>query len=216
MKTFLFTALLAASAAPALAQPAPAAPQGPAAGFSRGNLARSVTRADVQVRVQRLFARLDANRDGFVTREELQAGRGQGLRGRGFRADGPRAEGLARNPAACGERLFARLDQNRDGVITRGEFDAAMAARAQHRAAAGQAGTDGGFRGGARLGRAGMGGFRGQMFERMDLNHDGRVSVQEATAFALQAFDRADANRDGVVTPEERRAARAGLGRRRL
>jgi len=210
MKTIILTALLAAGAAPALAQPAPAAPQGPAAGLQRGHMSRPVTRADVQARVQRMFARVDTNRDGFVTRDEIEAaralrgnGNGRGLRARGFAGRGA----AQRDPARRGERLFARLDGNHDGVVTRAEFDAAMAARQQRVAARGPMGE--GMRGRARFGRAGFGGFRGQMFDRMDLNHDGRVSVQEATAFALQAFDRADANRDGVVTPEERRAARA-------
>jgi hypothetical protein len=40
-----------------------------------------------------------------------------------------------------------------------------------------------------------------------DANHDGRVSLQEATAAALQHFDRADLNHDGKLTPEERRQA---------
>ena len=40
-----------------------------------------------------------------------------------------------------------------------------------------------------------------------DANHDGRVSLQEATNAALQHFDRADLNHDGKLTPEERQQA---------
>jgi Ca2+-binding EF-hand superfamily protein len=45
------------------------------------------------------------------------------------------------------------------------------------------------------------------MFDRLDADKDGRVSLAEASTHALALFDRADANRDGTVTPEERRAA---------
>jgi Ca2+-binding EF-hand superfamily protein len=213
-KIVLVTALAAAAAAaPAFAQPpAPIAPPAPGAGFQRGHMARPTTRAEVQQRIQRLFARVDANRDGVITRDEIEAARAlrgnrQGLRGQGMSGQ----RGAMRDPARRGERMFARLDANHDGVITRGEFDAAMAARQQRMGARGDMGPRQGMGGGAHLGRAGMGGFRGQMFDRMDLNHDGRVSIQEATSAALQAFDRADTNRDGIVTPEERRAARAAF-----
>jgi Ca2+-binding EF-hand superfamily protein len=213
MKTIMFLTALAAAAAavPTLAQPP--APPAPGAGFQRGHVARPMTRADVQARVQRMFARLDANRDGYVTRDEIAAAHTRRAGPRG--ALGMRAErGVQADPARRGERLFARLDGNHDGVITRPEFDAAMAARQQRLAARGPVGEGPGAS--ARFGRAGMAGFRGQAFERMDLNRDGRVSIDEATRFALQAFDRADANRDGVVTPEERRAARSAMRGRPL
>jgi hypothetical protein len=217
MKTLILAALLTAGAAPAFAQPPLVAPQGPATGPQRGHMARPLARADVQSRVQRLFARVDANRDGFVTREEIEAVRGARGGGEGLRARGPDGAGPGmRGGGGRGEGLFARLDQNRDGIVTRAEFDAAMAARAAHGGTRGEPGAERGPRGGARFGRAGMAGFGGRAFERMDLNHDGRVSVQEATGFALQAFDRADANRDGIVTPDERRAARGARRGARL
>jgi len=46
-----------------------------------------------------------------------------------------------------------------------------------------------------------------------DANHDGRVTLKEATDMALMRFDRMDANHDGQVTPEERAAARALRGK---
>ena len=58
------------------------------------------------------------------------------------------------------------------------------------------------------MGGMGMGGFGANMIERLDSDHDGRVSLAEAQAKALAMFDRIDANRDGTVTPDERRAAR--------
>ena len=40
-----------------------------------------------------------------------------------------------------------------------------------------------------------------------DANHDGRVTLAEATSGALHHFDLIDANRDGRLTPEERAPA---------
>jgi Ca2+-binding EF-hand superfamily protein len=48
--------------------------------------------------------------------------------------------------------------------------------------------------------------FGGAMFERMDSDRDGRVSLAEASSRALEMFDRTDANRDGTVSADERRA----------
>jgi hypothetical protein len=57
-------------------------------------------------------------------------------------------------------------------------------------------------------------GFGGAWFDRLDANHDGRISLDEAISVATSLFDRTDANHDGVITPEERQAARdAGRAR---
>ena len=48
------------------------------------------------------------------------------------------------------------------------------------------------------------GALGGHMFDLADINRDGRVTLQEATAAALRHFDMADVNRDGQLTPEER------------
>ena len=53
-----------------------------------------------------------------------------------------------------------------------------------------------------RMHRMGMG-LHGRLFDKADVNHDGKVSLQEATDTALRHFDMADANRDGKITPDE-------------
>ena len=58
----------------------------------------------------------------------------------------------------------------------------------------------------------GMSGFGGRMFDLADANHDGRVTLPEATDAALRHFDTADVNRDGQLTPDERARCRCISG----
>ena len=190
--------LLGAAAAALIATPSLA--QQVRGGFQPGV---GVTRAEVQTRVRDMFARVDANRDGYVTQAEAQAFRGA--------ARGNRRE--ARQDRR--EERFARLDANRDGEISRAEFFASpqRGDRAERRDLRGERRADRmerrGQRGGlfARLGE--------RRFDRVDVNNDGRISLAEATQLRLQAFDRADVNRDGRLTREERRSLRAGRQQRR-
>ena len=52
---------------------------------------------------------------------------------------------------------------------------------------------------------------QGQWFSRLDTNHDGAISKDEATAAAQarvqKMFDRVDTNHDGLITQDEIRAA---------
>jgi hypothetical protein len=179
---------------------------------------KTETRAEVAGHVQRMFARLDTNRDGFITKAEaeaIRAERAQKMEKRAARFD----------PA----KVFARLDANHDGQITQAEADAVRAARTQ--AKGGQQPANRAHAGGmfaradankdgvvtraefdaaatqrhARMEKAGMHrGFAGRMFDLADSNKDGKVSLAEAQAVALAHFDRADLNHDGQLTPQER------------
>jgi hypothetical protein len=190
-KAILFGAAAAvlAASAPALAQPA------------RGHGERIVTRADMQDRVRTNFMRVDANRDGFVTRAEAQAV-----------ADdrrGGRREARAERRENRGERRaaqFARLDANRDGMISRAEFSAPRSRgdRAELRQQRAERRADRM----ERRGRRGGGGFGLRAFERQDANRDGRLSLPEAIRARLARFERLDLNRDGRLTREERQRAR--------
>ncbi|MFT3811546.1 MAG: EF-hand domain-containing protein [Micropepsaceae bacterium] len=46
-------------------------------------------------------------------------------------------------------------------------------------------------------------GKRGEMFERLDADKDGKVTAEEARAGGSRLIDRADRNGDGVITPDE-------------
>ncbi|MEO5578746.1 MAG: calcium-binding protein, partial [Sphingomicrobium sp.] len=85
------------------------------------------------------------------------------------------------------------------GMISRDEFAKGRELRIEKRVVMNGSGMHG----------MGMGKMMGGgMLKTADVNKDGRVSLQEATATALQHFDRTDVNRDGKLTPDEMRAAR--------
>jgi len=215
-------AVMLVSAGLAYAKPATA----PTAHTPSHRAPKNETRADVQTRVQAMFNRLDANHDGFLTKDEVAAAAAQREAkaeqraarfdpGKVFdRIDANHDGQITAVEAQAGRRqhaqtnggqpavahatalpgLFARADVNKDGVVTRAEFQAMGSV----------------IKG--RMEQAGMrGGFAGKMFETADANRDGRVSLAEAQALALQHFDRADLNHDGIVMPQEREQARQQL-----
>src|ERR1700761_1088146 len=91
-----------------------------------------------------------------------------------------KAEYLAR-----ADERFARMDKNGDGQLTPDEM-------APRREAAAPAGTDA-------AAPPAAGGMMSRMFERLDTNHDGKVSREEYRAMAAERFDRMDINHDGFL-----------------
>lgn len=211
MSKYLLGGAVAAAAmvavSPAIAQAVQPAPA-PNVLIQRAPMAAKVhTRAEVGTHVRTMFERLDSNRDGFVTKAEAQAAKAaRGDRGdrRGKRIERRGAGSPDRRTANRGA-MFDRIDSNRDGSLSRSEFEAAPM-RQQRRVAMRSDGQPGARPEGMRMRgmRMGMGGLRGPMFDMADANRDGRVTLQEATAAAHRHFDMADANRDGQVTPQER------------
>lgn len=193
MARLLVAGLLLAAATPLLAQPAPMAPNAMGA--------TTMTRADVQTRVQAQFAKRDANRDGFLTAEEMTRRNGQRMGAMKMRRMG--GQEAMRDPNVA----FDRLDANRDGSISRDEFGRARQVRIEKRVEMKQHGKMG-----AMDGMRSGGGMMGAMMLKMaDTNRDGRVSLAEANAGAFKHFDMMDSNRDGRLTPEERAAGRAHM-----
>ncbi|MDQ3144785.1 MAG: EF-hand domain-containing protein [Pseudomonadota bacterium] len=189
MRKFLFAGLVAALAVPVIAQPAPPIAQ------QRPMADKVMTRADIDTRVRARFARVDANRDGVLTTQEMTTQRGARMAKREAR----KAQRAARNPDAP----FNRFDANRDGMISRDEFAQVREMRAEKRSA--KADQPGAKR---RMNRKGGGMFGGAMLRMADANRDGQVTLQEATSGAARHFDMVDTNRDGSITREERRGAR--------
>jgi hypothetical protein len=204
MRKFLLVSICGTSLAVAgavAAQPGqPVAPEPavqPAPYAAPLRVAQPQTRTAVVDKVRAHFARLDTDRDGYLTKAEAQAGRRTIKAHRGqWAGRGTRGQ---RDPGA----MFERLDTNRDGAISREEFDSGHQRRQAMRA-------ERGGQPGKRMHAMRGGGMRlgGHMFERADLNRDSRVSLQEATDAAVRHFDTADINRDGTLAPEERQQMR--------
>jgi Ca2+-binding EF-hand superfamily protein len=226
-------AALAIATVAAAAQPAP--PPGVAQGTAAAPMApmpppgaphirmmfgddHVMTRDEVSKHVGKLFARLDTNHDGYITRDEVEAVH-QKMEAAMAKV-GDVEQRLARRGVFIGDRgaMFDRLDTNHDGNISRQEFMASQPVREERVMimrpdSAGAPGAplrpmDGhpGMMRMHHLGGMGMGmsGLGGHLFEMADANHDGRVSLAEAQAAALAHFDKADRNHDGRITPDER------------
>jgi Ca2+-binding EF-hand superfamily protein len=222
-------AALVVAITPASAQPAPPTPPGVAPGTApapvrvvppavpRAHMMvmsdKVMTRSEAVKHVRDLFARLDTNRDGYITKEEVEAlhqkmGGMDAMHGEfGKRF----AEGHFPMPDRAA--MFDKLDTNHDGSISREEFMAAHPQLQERRVMILREGASPGVPSapgepGVKMRMHGMGmhsmGFGGHLFETADSNHDGRVSLAEAEAAALAHFDRADLNHDGKITPEER------------
>ena len=91
---------------------------------------------------------------------------------------------------------FKELDANHDGKITQEEFEAGHPPMHEHH-------VDGQHRGDA---------FISKRFEAADSNHDGALSREEAKSMPmiLQHFDEIDTNKDGKITEEELKAMMYG------
>jgi Ca2+-binding EF-hand superfamily protein len=228
-------ATIAASAAYAQVPPPPGVAQGTApiaAPAGRGPQMRvmtmsekAMTRDEVVKHVREFFGRLDANHDGFITRDELGSMR-ERMMGMHAEMDKHLGEpGMMRPDRGA---MFDKLDTNHDGSISRQEYMAAKPQVREERVFVvrhdGSPGAPGmpvpegmkmRVQGGMGMG-AGMGmGFGGHLFDMADANHDGRVSRQEAESAALAHFDRADTNHDGKLSPEEHGQLRKFILQRR-
>lgn len=167
-----------------------------------------VTRAEVLAMVRDRFAKLDANKDGAVTTDELANIR-ERVKARVMTMRGDGKDSMAEQPGA----IFDRIDENRDGMISRDEFAKHRQVRIEKRVVIrdGKAADKGGMRMHGMHG--GMGGGGPMMILRMaDANKDGRITSAEAESAALKHFEMADINRDGRITPDERRQMHERMG----
>ena len=213
MKKFLIaTAALMAGTA-ALAQ-TPAAPPAPLAHPMLDD--HVMTRDEVVAMVRDHFGRLDADKNGSITTEEVMNSHDR-MPGHFREMRIEHGEGSGEPQAMRIERrdpkeAFDRLDTNKDGSISFDEFSKAHEERIEQRIEIRERGKEAAKDGklpekeALRLHHGGMMGSR--MIVMADKDHDGKITLAEAEAMALQHFDQMDTNHDGKVTPEERRAGR--------
>ena len=207
---------------PAIAQPAPPTPPGVAQGSApvppvapgqRVQMQfhylpmKAETRDEMVAHVRDMFARLDANKDGYITRQEADAAHHQAMGGEMREKFAKRfADGDFPHPDRAA--MFDKLDTNKDGSITRQEFMAAQPHFNEGRAIVMRDGPPEGGGGPGeprvKIMRMHSMDMHGRMLKTADANHDGKVSLLEMTNAAVQHFDAADANHDGTLTRKER------------
>ena len=179
----------------ALLATAGAASAQPAAERGRG---ADVTREQALARADARFARLDADRNGSITRQEMRAGR-QSLRAE---RQARRQARIAQVPAERRARIAERMEQRTARLEQRTQRRAERRARMQAMSPEQRAQM--------RAQRQAQRGERRGMFAG-----GGTVSREQFRARALQRFQRLDANRDGRVTVAERREVRQQLRQER-
>jgi Ca2+-binding EF-hand superfamily protein len=139
-----------------------------------------LTRAEVEAGSQRLFERLDANKDGEVTREEAETGavaiRNEERTARFKQLDANGDGHLTLEESKLPQHFFEKLDTNSDHALSLEEFSAMPDFGARHRE------------------------FE---FDHADKNHDGKVTRAESADAAKERFDKIDANHDNVITKDE-------------
>ena len=154
------TALLMASATPAFAQAAKPAAQGPT----------PITKAVFLQRMDSQFTAVDANKDGFTDRAEIESAEGKAYAAR-------KALGLREREAA-----FRKLDTDKNGSLTLQEFNAVASAQVLPKADATgmlnrfDTNKDG------KISLAESRAPAAAQFDRADTNKDGTLSVEEQRA----------------------------------
>jgi Ca2+-binding EF-hand superfamily protein len=169
-------------------------------------------------REMKMFRRADWNNDGKLTLDEYMVP----LRVKFSYADrdgtgvvncAPRNQAATPNnyqPAASntGERRRGRssrglcftADLNEDGKVTHQEFDAANAKKFADAAHGGKALTFDQF---AAIGIAKYQQVSARIFQRLDENGDGKLTIQEYAVPMQKLFAKLDKNHDGVATKDE-------------
>ncbi len=157
-----------------------------------------IDQTEFQTTRDKWFADLDANKDGFVTADELKAF------GDKMHAEWAKkhADQAANKPEGkrgdFSQRILERVDTDKDGKISKAEFDAEgskLFAKLDENGDGKIAQNEMPQRHWAKFG--------GQMFDRLDADHDGKVTKAEFQAAGEKMFQRMDKNGDGTIEKDE-------------
>jgi Ca2+-binding EF-hand superfamily protein len=220
MKKILIAAAALMTGTALLAQTplAPVAPPAPPAPMAHPMADKVMTRNEVVAMVREHFGRMDADKNGSVTQQEVMQGHMQ--MAERFKMKHPGGAWQGENAARMHhdtdpDAAFDRLDANKDGSVSRDEFAKAREERIERRIEIREKSKEGANspKDGQEVRRHVMrmhppGGLGARMIVMADANSDGQITLAEAEALALQHFDQMDANHDGQVTSEERRSGR--------
>jgi len=167
------------------------------------------------------FERLDADKDGKVTKAEYDAARGAEFKAADKNGDGfiSKEEFAAYGDQRRGEfvdRMFARLDKNGDGKITADELRGERRGDRADRRERGERGRGINFERAdaakkgyltledlTKLRSARLEAAMKKRFEGLDTNRDGKLTGDELPPERRDAIMRADADKDGAVTLDE-------------
>jgi Ca2+-binding EF-hand superfamily protein len=150
----------------------------PAAQAAQARAPHPVTRTDFTRGLDDSFKKVDANGDGAITQSEIQA------------AQARSEQAVDAMLAKRRSDTFAKLDTNKDGVLSPAEFNAAMPIGNRPHADAAQA------------------------LAKLDTNKDKKVSAAEFRAPPLANFDKMDLNHDGTISVDEQKKAQTAQKRR--
>jgi Ca2+-binding EF-hand superfamily protein len=145
-----------------------------------------LTRQEVLAAADARFAKMDADKNGQISREEQRAGKPHRV---GMHK--PRVADDAKR-TAFRQKMLERFDTDKDGKLSDTERQAAR----QQRQAKHPEGRGSGTR---------------AMARHFDANGDGLVSLAEMRTTVTAHFDRVDANHNGSIDKAEREAAHAKM-----
>jgi Ca2+-binding EF-hand superfamily protein len=167
-----------------------------------------IDQSEFQQSRDKWFADLDANKDGFVTADELKAF-GDKMHAEWAKKHGDQATNnqpdANKKHGDFSQRILQRVDTDKDGKISKAEFDAEgskLFARLDDNGDGKISENEMPQRHWARFG--------GQMFDRMDADKDGKVTKAEFQAAGDRMFQRLDKNGDGIIEKDEMQPPHGG------
>lgn len=172
--SILAAGILAVSIAPAANAQASAPPRAPAAKASPAPTGpKPIARTDIIRELNANYKNVDTNGDGAIVLPEIQAAQARSNQAAEAIYDKRRDE------------TFKKLDTNKDGQLSVAEFDAGSPSPPIKRPES------------------------AAILQQLDANKDQKITPAEFGAIMLGNFDRVDTNHDGIVTPDEAQKARA-------